>query len=159
MCRRLRLNEEFGYSLVEVMVSILLLSIAIIPMVAVFDAGLRAASTSGNYDKARAFANKKLEQTKSLPYTDVRDNFPRTGDPTPTSGSPATIDNSTESGVPEGFSYTVRKRYLTMNTSGGTTTLAPGGATDTGLIEVTVTVRWGSGNSFGTTGVVSKGTL
>ena len=34
-------SEESGYSLVEVMASIVLLSIAIIPMVAMFDVGLR----------------------------------------------------------------------------------------------------------------------
>jgi prepilin-type N-terminal cleavage/methylation domain-containing protein len=156
-----RLRDQAGYSLVEVMVSILLLSIAIIPMVGMFDAGLRAASTSGNYDTARAFANTKLEQAKSLSYPQVKTDFPRPGDTTPSPSPPATIDASTEPGVPGGFSYSVSKRYLTPpapNDTSTSVTLTPGGTLDTGIIEVTVTVRWG-GNSYSTTGVVSRGTL
>src|SRR3712207_6084010 len=77
------LRNESGYSLVEVMASIMILTVAIIPMVGMFDMGLNAATSGGQYDTARAFANKKLEQAKSLPYdststsvTDVKDNFP-----------------------------------------------------------------------------------
>jgi prepilin-type N-terminal cleavage/methylation domain-containing protein len=73
---RKRLREESGYSLVEVMVSIMLLAIAILPMAGMFDMGLNAATASGNYDTARALANLKLEQAKSLPYETVRTNFP-----------------------------------------------------------------------------------
>jgi len=41
-------------------------SIAIIPMVSMFDAGLRAAVLGGNYDQARTLANEKLEEVKAL---------------------------------------------------------------------------------------------
>src|SRR5919107_4734780 len=78
-----RLREEFGYSLVEVMVSIIILAVAIIPMVGMFDMGLNLAIKGSNYDKARALANLKLEQAKSLPFDtsdvtvqDLKDNFP-----------------------------------------------------------------------------------
>jgi prepilin-type N-terminal cleavage/methylation domain-containing protein len=156
-----RLMEQSGYSMVEVMVAIMILAIAIIPMVGMFDAGLRAASTSGNYDTARAFANTKLEQAKSLSYLQVKSDFPRPGDTTPSPNPPATIDSSTESAVPGGFRYSVSKRYLTPpapNQTSTSVTLTPGGTLDTGIIEVTVTVRWGN-NSYSTTGVVSRGTL
>ncbi len=53
-----RLRNETGYSLVEVMVAIMLLSIAIIPMVSMFEAGLRVAVLGSNYDKARALLTK-----------------------------------------------------------------------------------------------------
>ncbi len=155
------LENESGYSLVEVMVSMLILTIAILPMVGMFDAGLQAATTSGNYDTARAFANTKLEQTKSLSYAQVRSSFPRTGDATPSPNPPATIDASTEPGVPDGFRYSVSKRYLTPPAPNGTNTsatLTSGGTIDGGIIEVAVTVRWGN-NSYSTTGVVSRGTL
>lgn len=142
------------------MASIVILSIAIIPMVAMFDSGLKAASTSGNHDTARAFGNKKLEQARSLSYAQARDNFPRAGDGTPTAGTPATITNSAPlDQVPDGFSYTVRKRYLAMTpgASPDRTNLAPAAAAsgETKLIEVTVTVSWGSGKSYTTTGVVT----
>lgn len=61
-------REEAGYTLVELLVAILLLSIAIIPMVGMFDAALRAANTSSSYDEARSLANGKLEELRSLPF-------------------------------------------------------------------------------------------
>jgi Tfp pilus assembly protein PilV len=169
-----RIREESGYSLVEVMASIMILTIAIIPMVGMFDMGLKAATGSGNYDTARSFANRKLEQAKSLPYdsavssvTDVKDNFPFTAPTTnPTNGSTtASITTSSEAAVPNGFSYTVRKRYKCVSASTSSCT-APTGATselansstDNGLIEVTVTVSWDN-KSYTTTGVVGRGTL
>lgn len=154
-------KNQCGYSLVEVMASIIILSIAIIPMVAMFDSGLKAATSSGEYDTARTFANKKLEQARSLSYVQVQSSFPRAGDGTPTAGIPATITSvSPPDQVPNGFGYTVSKRYLTMTpgASADRTNLAPAAAAlgDTGLIEVTVTVSWGSGKSYATTGVVAK---
>src|SRR5215217_1025902 len=71
-----RLREESGYSLVEVMVAIVLLAIAILPMFAMFDTGLKSANRGSNYDKARALANKQLEQARSLSYGTVRTSFP-----------------------------------------------------------------------------------
>lgn len=48
------LKEERGYSLIEVMVSIIILALAILPMVGMFDMGLHGVTASSNYDKARA---------------------------------------------------------------------------------------------------------
>ena len=58
------------------MVSIMILAIAILPMVGMFDMGLNAATKGSNYDKARTLANLKMEEAKSLPFADVKDNFP-----------------------------------------------------------------------------------
>jgi prepilin-type N-terminal cleavage/methylation domain-containing protein len=163
-----RLRQSGGYSLVEVMVSIVILSIAIIPMVGMFDMGLKSATASSKYDEARALANEKLEQAKSLPYdsttaTDVRDNFPLTAPNTQaTDGSTsAAVDNTTEAGVPEGLEYTVRKRYMRMaGTATATRNLTATGASSTdGLIEVTVTVSWGDGKSYTTSGIVGRGSI
>ena len=66
-----RLKNEAGYSLVEVMVAIFILAVAIIPMVGMFDTGLRAAVLGGNYDRGRALANEKLEEVWVCPvFTD-----------------------------------------------------------------------------------------
>lgn len=153
--------------MVEVMVSILILSIAIIPMVGMFDAGLRAASTTGNYDTARAFANKKLETARDLAYDDVRNGFPNGSSGTP--GTSATIDKTTEPGVPDGFSYTVTKSYKCLSApaslscappTGSTSVLADSGTTDRGFVEIRVRVSWdsGSGASYSTTGIIARGT-
>ena len=72
----MRTRRESGYSLVEVMAAIVILTTAIIPMVGMFDAALRAVSTSGDYGVARACAGQKLEQLRSLPYETVSAGLP-----------------------------------------------------------------------------------
>jgi prepilin-type N-terminal cleavage/methylation domain-containing protein len=162
-----RLEDQSGYSLVEVMVSIVILAIAIIPMVGMFDAGLKAANTSGDYDKARALANLMLEQAKGLPYEEVRDDFPA-GSTTPDgSGSYTDPSRRTYAGPNSadfaGFEYKVDKQYLDRPPTGSDSDPAPatqnfGNSTvDDGLIKVTVTVRWGNDKTYSTTGVVANG--
>jgi len=67
-----RIRGESGYSLVEVMASIIILSLAILPMVGMFDMGLKGATAGSNYDKSRALANLKLEEAKSLPFASLQ---------------------------------------------------------------------------------------
>src|SRR5688572_11304449 len=73
---RKRLREEYGYTLIEVTVAIIILAVAILPMAGMFDIGLNAATQSSHYDKARTLANLKMEEAKSMPFVDVKDNFP-----------------------------------------------------------------------------------
>lgn len=130
------------------MVSIMILAIAIIPMVSMFDVGLKSATNSGNYDKARALANQQLEKAKSLPYITVRDSFP-TSSCTPTAAAPEKTCSGLTTGVPSGItSYSVKKRFIDRTLSDS--------STDQGLMKITVTVSWGASNSYKTTGVVVK---
>ena len=55
------------------MVAMVVLTVAIIPMVGMFDAAIRATNASGDYDEARTCAVQKLEQVKSLPYEAVEE--------------------------------------------------------------------------------------
>lgn len=145
------LKTESGYSLLEVVVAILLLAVAIIPMVGMFDAGLRAATQGSDYDKARALANKQLETARNLPYEDVRDGFP-VGSSTPDAdtGVYESSDQTDEEDFP-GFTYKVRKAYVRL----GTTNIVEDASART-MMRVTVTVDWDGGKSYGTTGLVSK---
>ena len=142
----MRFREESGYSLVEVMVSILILTIAILPMMTMFDTGIDSANRGSNYDKARALAKKQLEQAESLSYGTVRTAFPN---------APCTFDNSglcavanlqvpaaeDPNGEFDNFRYAIRKQYV-----------EPVGNTfdervdDTGMMEITVVVGWGGAN-------------
>ena len=121
---------ESGYSLVEVMVAMVVLIVAILPMVDMFEAGLRAATTSGDYDGARACAGQRLEQAKSLPYEAVK--------------------SMPSEGVCEasGFGYTVETRFVDTELQNPDE--------DRGLMKVTVTVEWDGGGSYGVTGMVSE---
>lgn len=124
-----RSANESGYSLVEVLAAIIVLTVAIIPMVGMFDAALRAVTASGDYDAARACAGQKLEQIKSLPYESV--------------GS--LPDGTCE---PSGFGYEVDEEFV----DAGLRSVEE----DRGLTKVTVTVRWDDGDSYSATGVVSR---
>jgi Tfp pilus assembly protein PilV len=137
-----RFNEESGYSLVEVMASIMILTIAILPMVGMFDTGLNLANKGSNYDMARALAKKQLEQAQSLSYGEVRTAFPN---------APCTFDGSGLCEVedlqdpdPEfaNFRYAIRKQYV--EPSGNTFIAADD---DTGMMQITVEVIWG-GDDF-----------
>src|SRR5919199_2098944 len=101
---RRRLGDESGYSMMEVLAAIMILSLAIIPMVGMFDAALRAATVGSNADKARSLMNEKLEEIRALPYArpggaadSVVELYP-----------PATPVTGTE-GM---FAYTVRTKYV-----------------------------------------------
>lgn len=145
-------REESGYSLVEVIVAMMILAVAILPMVSMFDAGLRAAALGGNYDKARALAGKQLEVAKSRSYADVRTAFPVTPS-TPDSSSGIYQSGSLSDTQFSGFTYTVRKEYVAL--VGGS--IQPGTAARSlqHMMQVTVVVRW-SGGEYTTTGLVSR---
>jgi prepilin-type N-terminal cleavage/methylation domain-containing protein len=123
-------TDESGYSLVEVMVAIVVLTVAVVPMVGMFEAAIQAADASGDYDKARTCAVQKLEQVKSLPYEAVEGG--------PHGGVCAT----------SGFGYTIAAQPIStdLGESSG----------EEGLSMITVTVDWGGENSYGVTGVVSR---
>jgi prepilin-type N-terminal cleavage/methylation domain-containing protein len=157
------LKEERGYTLIEVMVAIVVLTIAIIPMISMFDMSLKVATKGSDYDKARALANLKLEEAKSLPFSDVEDNYPMAaGDPE----TPHTYNGSgqyqsdwlTQPGaVFTNFEYRVTKQYMAKPSVAPTSASEPfrrcdevtpstcGDAVQE-LIRVTVTVGWGAYN-------------
>jgi hypothetical protein len=131
-------EDESGYSMMEVLAAIIILSLAIVPMVGMFDAGLRAAVLASNYDKGRALANEKLEEVKAMPHDGVVEVYP-----------PGTRDCS--GAVDPGFDCEVRTAYASM----GNAAIVTGGSSGT-LMQVTVTVNLG-GSSYSTTGLVSEG--
>lgn len=135
---------QAGYSLVEVLASIMILSIAILPMVAMFDAGLQSATTAGNYDKARSLAKKQLEATQSLPYGAVKTNFPNAPCTFDGSGLCESVDRQDPNAGFSAFRYTIRKQYVQPN---GPATAFVATDEDKGLMRVTVVVGWG-GASF-----------
>jgi Tfp pilus assembly protein PilV len=132
-------KEEAGYSLIEVVVSILLLSIAIIPMVGMFDMGLKTATTGSHYDQARALANANLEKVRSLPYADAIVTY-KPVNATPTAGTPV----SCNSGM-----FTCRVTTTYVNDSFSASSAA------TTKMKAVVTVTW-DGKSYTTTGLKAQ---
>ncbi len=143
-----RIKDEGGYSLVEVMVAIMLLSIAIIPMVGMFDAGLRAAVLGGNYDRARAIAGEELEEIRALPYRidgDPEDSVVEIYPPGTTKDCPGSVEAV--------FTCRVLTTYVTM---GSSSVVEDSSARN--MLKVRVTVTWGGGKSYTATGLISKET-
>jgi prepilin-type N-terminal cleavage/methylation domain-containing protein len=134
-------KEEAGFSLVEVMVSIMLLSIAIIPMVGMFDMGLNSASKAGNYDGGRALANSNLQKVMALPYSTATD--PAHYRPVNASTTPGTTV-SCDTGI---YTCGVTTHYVNdsfVDNSASTTKM-----------RVEVIVSW-AGGSYTTTGLKAQ---
>ena len=135
-----RAAGESGYSMVEVMAAIMILALAILPMVGMFDTALRAAVLGGNYDKARALANEKLEEALALPYRE------------PGGGADSVIERyppaSPSTGTEGIFTYTVRTRFLDADFS------TPSNSSPTSQMRVEVEVHW-QGKSYTTAGFVA----
>ncbi len=131
------LADESGYSLMEVVVAIIILTLAIIPMVGMFDAGLRAAAIGGNYDEGRALANEKLEEAKALSYEGAEEAYP-----------PGT--RACSGAIEPGFDCEVRTAYASL----GEEAVITGGSSGT-MLQLTVTVTW-DGGSYSATGLLSK---
>ena len=119
-----------GSSLVEVMVAMVVLTVAVVPMVGMFDAAIGAADASADYDKARTCAVQMLEHLKSLPYEAVQGGL--------------------QGGVctPSGFRYTIATRAIGPDLGDDTG--------EEGLTMITVTVDWDGEDSYVVWGVVSR---
>ena len=116
------------------------LALAIIPMVGMFEAGLRAATTSGDYDTARTLANAKLEEVRAMPYS-------KPGGP-----ADSAVERYAPPGPPDGteddLTYTVRTAFVDGDLAGSTD------APPTGQMRVEVMVEWEE-SSYSTAGIIS----
>lgn len=129
------------------MASIMILAIAILPMVSMFDMGLNAATQGSNYDKARALAKKQLESAQSLPYGTVKTTFPSF----PTAGTAEQFDgsglsvysNRTDSDSEfSNFKYELKKQFVAPDDTSNPMDFSNSN-TDKGLMQITVVVGWG----------------
>lgn len=125
-----KFKDNSGYSMIEVLAAIVILSLAILPMVSMFDAGLRAAVLGGNYDTGRALANEKLDEVRALGYEEAITQYP------PVNGTPS---GSIASGSRNGFDYEIETRYVQLDVSTGRIEADPDART---RMQVDVTVEW-----------------
>lgn len=141
-----RLENESGYSLVEVLAAIVILTLAIIPMVTMFDTGLRSASTSGNYDKARTLANTQLETVKGMEYETAETDYPPDDPPVPCN-----------SGI---FDCEVDTTHVYVDVPTGSDAADYQNSVDSDdpkdMMRIVVTVEWGNGNSYSATGLAAR---
>ena len=116
------------------------LVLAVVPLVGMLEAGLRAATSSGEYDAARALANEKLEEARALPYS------------RPGGTANSAVERYAPPGPPDAtegdLNVSVRTAYVDRDLSN------PAGSSPTGQMRVEVLVAWDAG-SYSTVGVVS----
>src|SRR5215203_5950637 len=146
------------------MASIIILALAILPMVGMFDMGIQSTTRGSNYDKSRALANLKLEEAKSRSFPDLESSFP-VSPSTPNSASgyydSGFIPVSGAAGANfTNFRYRVEKQYMKAPTASSTRfercDETPNTcSTDTDLMRITITVQWADGNEYKTFGLVS----
>lgn len=149
------LKDEGGYSLVEVVVAIMLLGLAIIPMVSMFDAGLRASVVGSNNDRGRAIASEELAEIQALP-------FDRPGSPADSvvefyspDGNLSGAGVNCTPPVDTAFDCKVKATYVRYDVP---TSKYIGDSAARTMIQATVTVKWDGGSkSYQTAGLVSKG--
>ena len=134
-----QLKDEAGYSLVEVMASIVILAIAIIPMVGMFDAGLKTAASGSNYDRARALANTNLEKVKALPYSSATTAY-KPVNAAPTAGTRVSCNQDI-------FTCQVSTTYVDSSLADSSSA--------TNQMKVEVTVSW-EGKTYKVTGFKAK---
>ena len=160
-----RFKNEAGYSLVEVIVAIFLLGAAIIPMVGMFDAGLRASVVGSNYDRGRAIVSEELAEIQALPFSSpdpeptnntensVVEIYPPSNKPAPRAGLTSSPKPCTGT-MPSGFTCEVETEYSRPDGSGVDSDDAKNART---MMQATITVRWNGGGEYRTIGLVSKG--
>lgn len=116
------------------------LTLAVVPMAGMLESGLRAATSPGEYDAARALANEKLEEVRALPYS------------RPGGAADSAVERYAPPGPPdtteEGLNVSVATAFVDEDLSG------PAGSPPTGLMRVEVSVVWNDG-SYSTVGVAS----
>jgi hypothetical protein len=122
--------QESGHALVEVMVALVVLTVAVVPMVGMFDAAIGAADASADYDKRGCAPYRSWTVEEPSVYE--------------------AVEGGRQSGVcnPSGFGYTIAAQSIgtDLGDSSG----------EEGLTMFTVTVDWDSENSYIVSGVVSR---
>ena len=124
----------------EVSVAMVVLTLAVLPMVGMLEAGLRVATTSGELDAARALANEALEEARAVPYS------------RPGGASDSAVERYAPPGPPDvtegDLAVSVRTTFVDERLR------SPADAPPTGQMLVEVVVAWDD-RSYSTIGVVS----
>ncbi len=119
MSRSMKSIKTKGFSLIEVMIAIVILSVSLLALAGLMVTTTRTNSFGGHLTEAVTFAQQRLEQLRAAPYNTVVSSSVNPGDPV------------IQTGVPSGIDYTMMW------------VVAPNG--DNSLRRVTMTVSWNDG--------------
>jgi Tfp pilus assembly protein PilV len=147
---RLRLAGEEGFGLIELLIAMVVLNIGILALVATFQAGALAISTSAATSNGTAVADKVMEVYRSMPNAAIYLNNPASGG-SDTGGWPNGIPNSTSTwysayqgdtaayngGAYFDYANPTAGKWITTSTTGAN--FLPIAATNTALVPSSAT--------------------
>ncbi len=131
-------RREQGYSLLEVLVAMVILTACIIPMAGMFDSSLRASEASADHDRARSEAGRALETIRVSDYEETGELYGAGALKTCPGGDPG-----------DRFYCTVEATFVDKK-------LVPSGVSYGTRLLVEVEVKW-SGNSHRASGLLVAG--
>jgi type IV pilus assembly protein PilV len=114
-----RLAKSKGFSLIEVLIALVILSISLLALAGLMVTTTRTNSFGGHLTEAVTFAQQRLEQFRVAPYNSIVNSSVNPGDPV------------IQTGVPSGINYTIN--WVVVPNVGDT------------LRRVTITVTWNDG--------------
>lgn len=135
-------KDESGISITEIMVAVLIMAIALIAMMYMFQFSIRHTSNAGGRTIAVQLAKAKIEELRGTTFNAIDDSYRVSGNTLYTDYLP--LSPETFANFP-GYTRQSKVRYLTIaggaftpyTTASDTTAIPP-----TDLIEVTVRVGW-----------------
>ena len=161
LSQRLRPRREDGFTLVELLIAMIVLSIAILALVAAYTSGFTALKRATRVSSARLVADAQMERLRAVPYSAIQlntacgptctEDATYTADPAYSSTAQVTgsctdstcIPSQTKTG-PDGASYRL-DTYITYNCWSGTLSTSPsvtcGSGNPAPVKRVTVVVR------------------
>lgn len=114
-----RSKKSKGFSLIEVLIALVILSISLLALAGLMVTTTRTNSFGGHLTEAVTFAQQRLEQFRVAPYSTIVNSSVNPGDPV------------IQTGVPSGIAYTINWVVVPN-------------ATDC-LRRITITVNWNDG--------------
>jgi Tfp pilus assembly protein PilV len=133
MTNKLKRNQQQGFLLIEVLVAIVLITVAVVPIVGMFIQSTRANSNASQITAATNLSQEQLDLLKSWPPATWASYIPATTSPSVDISTASPLGASPIAVPPSNVNYTI------------VTTVSPCAEDNVHLVQVTVRTSWSAG--------------